>query len=102
MTKIMVTGGTGYIGSHTLVDLIENGYDVISVDNNSRSNAAMLKGVEKITDKPVKNYKVDLYVFHFSGKPRHQRHHSFCGIQGRGRIGGEAFDVLREQPDVAH
>lgn len=59
----MVTGGTGYIGSHTLVDLIENGYDVISVDNNSRSNPAMLRGVEKITGKPVKNYKVDLCNF---------------------------------------
>ncbi|GAA4745005.1 UDP-glucose 4-epimerase GalE [Flavisolibacter ginsenosidimutans] len=63
MKKIMVTGGTGYIGSHTLVDLIENGYDVISVDNNSRSNPAMLRGVEKITGKPVKNYKVDLCNF---------------------------------------
>ena len=59
----MVTGGTGYIGSHTLVDLVQNGYDVISVDNNSRSNAAMLRGVEKITGKPVKNYKVDLCNF---------------------------------------
>lgn len=63
MTKILVTGGTGYIGSHTVVDLIENGYDVISVDNNSRSNAGVLKGVEKITGKPVKNYKVDLCNF---------------------------------------
>ena len=35
MPKILVTGGCGYIGSHTLVDLIENGYDVISVDNNN-------------------------------------------------------------------
>lgn len=63
MAKILVTGGCGFIGSHTLVDLIENGYDVISVDNNSRSTAAMLKGVEKITGKPIKNYKVDLCNF---------------------------------------
>lgn len=63
MPKILVTGGCGYIGSHTLVDLIENGYDVISVDNNSRSNPAILKGVEKITGKAVKNYKVDLCNF---------------------------------------
>ena len=63
MAKILVTGGCGYIGSHTLVDLIENGYDVISVDNNSRSNPAVLKGVEKITGQPVKNYKVDLCNF---------------------------------------
>ena len=49
MPKILVTGGSGYIGSHTLVDLIENGYDVISVDNNSRSNPIILERVEKIT-----------------------------------------------------
>jgi UDP-glucose 4-epimerase len=63
MPKILVTGGCGYIGSHTLVDLIENGYEVISVDNNSRSNPAVLKGVERITGKQVKNYKVDLCNF---------------------------------------
>ncbi|MCU7551101.1 UDP-glucose 4-epimerase GalE [Chitinophagaceae bacterium LB-8] len=60
MAKILVTGGCGYIGSHTLVDLIENGFDVICVDNNSRSNPLILKGVEEITGKSVKNYKVDL------------------------------------------
>lgn len=63
MAKILVTGGCGYIGSHTLVNLIENGYEVISVDNNSRSHASVLKGVEKITGRAVKNYKVDLCNF---------------------------------------
>jgi len=63
MAKILVTGGCGYIGSHTLVDLIENGYDVVCVDDNSRSSDSILKGVEKITGKPVKNYKVDLCNF---------------------------------------
>ena len=53
MAKILVTGACGYIGSHTLVDLIENGYDVVSVDNNSRSSASILKGVEKITGKTI-------------------------------------------------
>ncbi len=60
MKKILVTGGSGYIGSHTLVDLIEHGFDVVSVDNNSRSTPTMLDGVEKITGKKIKNYKVDL------------------------------------------
>src|SRR5678816_3866755 len=60
MPIFLVTGGCGYIGSHTLVDLVENGYDVISVDNNKRSNPIILEGVEKITGKKVKNYKVDL------------------------------------------
>jgi UDP-glucose 4-epimerase len=63
MAKILVTGGCGFIGSHTVVDLIENGYDVISVDNNSRSHPSILKGIEKITGKPEKNYKVDLCNF---------------------------------------
>lgn len=63
MKKILVTGGCGYIGSHTIVDLVENDFDVISVDNNSRSSARILEGVEKITGKKVKNYKVDLCNF---------------------------------------
>lgn len=63
MKKILVTGGCGYIGSHTIVDLVEHGFDVISVDNNSRSSARILEGVEKITGVKIKNYKVDLCNF---------------------------------------
>ncbi|MBS1763306.1 MAG: UDP-glucose 4-epimerase GalE [Bacteroidetes bacterium] len=63
MKKILVTGGCGYIGSHTIVDLIENGFSVISVDNNSRSNPEILKGIEKITGVLIKNYCVDLCIF---------------------------------------
>jgi UDP-glucose 4-epimerase len=63
MKKILVTGGCGYIGSHTIVDLIENGFDPICVDNNSRSTAALLEGIQKITGRKVKNYKVDLCSF---------------------------------------
>lgn len=60
MQTILVTGGTGYIGAHTIVDLIENGFEVISADNLSRSSASSLKGIEKITGKKIKNYEVDL------------------------------------------
>jgi len=60
MKKILVTGGCGYIGVHTMVDLIQNGYDVISVDNNSRSDSNILNNAEKITGKKIKNYAVDL------------------------------------------
>lgn len=63
MATILVTGGCGYIGSHTIVDLINHGYDVISVDNNSRSDPAILEGVERITGRKVKNYRVDLCNF---------------------------------------
>src|SRR6516164_8650188 len=63
MKKILVTGGCGYIGSHTIVDLVENGFEVESVDNNSRSSQRILERVEKITGKKIKNYKVDLCNF---------------------------------------
>ena len=63
MKQILVTGGCGYIGSHTIVDLIENGYSVISVDNNSKSDAAILDGVKKITGIEIKNYTIDLCNF---------------------------------------
>lgn len=77
MAKILVTGGCGYIGSHTLVDLIQSGYTVISADNNSRSNPGILNGVEQITGKLVKNYKVDLCNF------------------------DDTFAIFQENPDIA-
>jgi len=60
MKKILVTGGTGYIGSHTIVDLIENGFEVVSVDNFHNSRSTALDGVEAITGVRVKNYAIDL------------------------------------------
>lgn len=47
--RILITGGTGYIGSHTVVELIEAGYEVVIVDNLSNSNAAVLDGIQAIT-----------------------------------------------------
>ena len=49
MTKILVTGGTGYIGSHTVVELQKVGFEVVIVDNLSNSNIDVLAGIEKIT-----------------------------------------------------
>lgn len=48
-TKILVTGGTGYIGSHTTVELINAGYEVVIIDNLSNSNIGVLDGIESIT-----------------------------------------------------
>lgn len=48
MSRILVTGGTGYIGSHTTVELMQQGYDVVIVDNLSNSNADVLDGIEAI------------------------------------------------------
>lgn len=47
--RILVTGGTGYIGSHTVVELQQAGYPVVIIDNLSNSNKDVLKGIEKIT-----------------------------------------------------
>ena len=47
--KILVTGGTGLIGSHTTVELQEAGYEVVIIDNLSNSNIQVLDGIEKIT-----------------------------------------------------
>ena len=53
MNNILVTGGAGYIGSHTLVELIKNGYDPIVVDNLSNSKMEAVRRVEKITGKKL-------------------------------------------------
>jgi len=58
--KILVTGGCGYIGSHTIVDLINNGFDVVSLDNLSNSDEQVMRAIESITDKTVTNYKGDI------------------------------------------
>lgn len=60
MKKILVTGGCGYIGGHTIVDLVQNGFDVISVDDLSRGSLRMNQGIEKILGRPIKNYRVNL------------------------------------------
>jgi UDP-glucose 4-epimerase len=60
MQTILVTGGCGFIGAHTIVDLIQHGFEVISVDNLSRASEHSLVGIEKITGKKIKNYVVDL------------------------------------------
>jgi UDP-glucose 4-epimerase len=60
MSKVLVTGGCGYIGAHTIVDLLENNFQVVSVDNLSRGTTKYLEGIKKITGKDVKNYVIDL------------------------------------------
>jgi len=59
-SKILVTGGTGYIGSHTVVKLLESDYDVVIIDNLCNSSEHTLHGIEKITGKSPRFYNVDL------------------------------------------
>ncbi len=58
--KVLVTGGTGYIGSHTVVELIESGYDVEILDNLYNSKIGVLDVIEQITGVKPKFYEVDL------------------------------------------
>ena len=57
---VLVTGGAGYIGSHTVVELQNAGYDVVVLDNLSNASEKALDRVSKITGKPVKFYKADI------------------------------------------
>ncbi len=76
MPKILVTGGCGYIGSHTIVDLMEHGFSVVSVDNLLNSNESSLDGAARITGRKVPNYRTDL-----------------CDLEGLRQI-------FREHPDI--
>ena len=59
MKKVLVTGGTGYIGSHTVVELLNSGKEVIIVDNCSNSKPEVLNRIKEITGKDVKFYNID-------------------------------------------
>ena len=58
--KILVTGGTGFIGSHTCVELLNSGYDVVIIDNLSNSKREVADYIEKITNKSVTFYEGDV------------------------------------------
>jgi len=58
--NILVTGGAGYIGSHTCVELLQNGYDVIVVDNLCNSKKEAIRRVQELSGKNLSFYKIDL------------------------------------------
>ena len=57
--KILLTGGAGYIGSHTAVELIQQGFDIVVIDDFSRSEKRMIDGIEKITNQKLIYYQGD-------------------------------------------
>lgn len=58
--KILVTGGAGYIGSHTVIDLLDHGYEVVSIDNFVNSDPVVMDYLQKIAGKKIINYDIDL------------------------------------------
>ena len=60
--SVLVTGGAGFIGSHTVVELLNSGYDVIVVDNFYNSKPKTLEAIKKITGKDFKFYEVDYLI----------------------------------------
>ncbi len=60
MKRILVTGGCGFIGSHTIVDLVENGFEVISADNFINSHEEVLPALKKLTGREIPNLNIDL------------------------------------------
>lgn len=112
--KILVTGGAGYIGSHTCVELLQDGYEIVVVDNLSNSSEESLRRVESITARKLDFHKVDLLdrpaleavfdqyeidaVIHFAGlkavgesveKPLHYYHNNVTGTLNLCSVMGE-------------
>lgn len=102
--SILITGGAGYIGSHTCVQLLEAGYSLVIADNLSNSSLEAVRRIEKLTNQPVPFYEVDLLdaegleqiffehdieaVIHFAGlkavgesvqQPLHYYHNNIAG-----------------------
>ena len=83
--SILVTGGAGFIGSHTCVELLESGYDVVVIDNLCNSNPKSLDRVTELTGKPVKFYEGDVRDEALLRKIFAERNHcrySFCRLKG--------------------
>ena len=62
MKTVLVTGGLGYIGSHTVVELIESGFEVVIVDNLSNSRLGILDQITQISEKKVKFYNLNIVI----------------------------------------
>ena len=96
--SILITGGAGYIGSHTALELLNDGYSVVVYDNLCNSSRESLKRVEELTGKKITFYEGDIldeealkvmFAAYRSSDP-------LCGTEGGWRIGKEAVGILPE------
>lgn len=76
--KILVTGGAGYIGAHTVVELIQSGYEPIIIDNFSKSDTTLLEGLERLTKQKPNFYKGDCVDKEFLSKVFKMEGHISC------------------------
>ena len=83
---ILVSGGAGYIGSHTCIELLNAGYDIVVADNYYNASPVVLDRVKQITGKDFRFYNADM--------TGHHRRHPVCSLQGCGRERVQAHRVL--------
>ena len=114
--SILVTGGAGFIGSHTCVELLNAGYDVVVADNLYNASEKALDRVKEITGKDLKFYKADIRdreamnevfekediesVIHFAGLKavgEHRVRDPLCRTEGSRGVCTETAGILREQ-----
>ena len=99
--KILVTGGTGYIGSHTVVELQNAGYEVVIIDNLSNSSADVVDNIEKVSGIRPAFEKLDCLDYagldSVFAKYKGQGYYPFCGKQGGGRVCGKTVALLPQQ-----
>ena len=96
--KVLVTGGTGYIGSHTVVELLNAGHEVVILDNLSNSDIGVVDKLEAITGRRPAFYQKDVTVAAdveavFSAEKIDCVIH-FAALKAVGRIGAEASGLL--------
>ena len=96
MSKILLTGGAGYIGSHTAIEMLNAGYEIIVADNFSNSSKESLRRVEKITGKTIPFYQADITDKEQTEKifEENCRRHSLCRSEIGRRIGFLSGSVL--------
>ena len=91
--QVLLTGGAGYIGSHTCVELLNNGYEVVIADNFDNSSEKVLSRIKEITGKDVTVFKIDV-----ADKDALRDLFSKCDIDSVIRIDFNCFGVERFKP----